>query len=38
MLLTPNMQVNKITDITIDILRENNIQAMIVDVDNTLID
>ena len=38
MLLTPNMQVNKITDITIDILRENNIQAMILDVDNTLID
>ena len=38
MLLTPNMQVNKITDITIQILEENNIQAMILDVDNTLID
>ena len=38
MLLTPNMQVNKITDITIQILKENNIQAMILDVDNTLID
>lgn len=38
MLLTPNMQVSKITDITIDILKENNIQAMILDVDNTLID
>ena len=38
MLLTPNMQVNKITDITIQILEKNNIQAMILDVDNTLID
>ena len=38
MLLTPNLQVNKITDITIKILKENNIQAMILDVDNTLID
>ena len=38
MLLTPDMQVNKITDITIEMIRENNIKAMILDVDNTLID
>ena len=38
MLLTPNMQVRKITDITIEMLRENNIKGMILDVDNTLID
>jgi len=38
MLLTPNMQVRKITDITIEILRKNNIKGMILDVDNTLID
>lgn len=38
MLLTPNMQVRKITDITIEILKENNIKGMILDVDNTLID
>ena len=38
MLLTPNMQVRKITDITIEMLRKNNIKGMILDVDNTLID
>ena len=38
MLLTPNMQVRKITDITIETLKENNIKGMILDVDNTLID
>ena len=38
MLLTPNMQVRKITDITINMLKENNIKGMILDVDNTLID
>ena len=38
MLLTPNMQVRKITDITIKMLNENNIKGMILDVDNTLID
>ena len=38
MLLTPNMQVRKITDITIKMLKENNIKGMILDVDNTLID
>lgn len=38
MLLTPNMQVGKITDITIEMLKENNIKGMILDVDNTLID
>ncbi len=38
MLLTPNMQVRKITDITIEMLKENDIKGMILDVDNTLID
>ena len=38
MLLTPNMQVRKITDISIEMLKENNIKGMILDVDNTLID
>ena len=38
MLLTPKMQVRKITDITIEMLRKNNIKGMILDVDNTLID
>lgn len=38
MLLTPNMQVRKITDITIEMLKDNNIKGMILDVDNTLID
>ena len=38
MLLTPNMQVKKITDISIEMLKENNIKGMILDVDNTLID
>ena len=38
MLLTPNLQVRKITDITIKMLNENNIKGMILDVDNTLID
>lgn len=38
MLLTPNMQVRKITDITTEMLKENNIKGMILDVDNTLID
>ena len=37
MLLKPNMQVDKITDITIEMLKENDIQGMILDVDNTLI-
>ena len=38
MLLTPNMQVRKITDITIEMLKDNNIKGMILDVDNTIID
>ena len=38
MLLTPNLQVRKITDITIEMLKENDIKGMILDVDNTLID
>ena len=38
MLLKPDMQVDKITDITIDMLNNNNIKALILDSDNTLID
>ena len=38
MLLTPNLQVRKITDITIEMLKDNNIKGMILDVDNTIID
>lgn len=38
MLLKPKMQVNKITDITIEMLNEKNIKALILDSDNTLID
>lgn len=37
MLLKPKMQVKKITDITIQMLKENNIKAIILDSDNTLI-
>lgn len=38
MLLKPHIQVNKITDITIELLKENNIKGLILDVDNTIID
>lgn len=38
MLLKPDMQVDKITDITIEMLNNNNIKALILDSDNTLID
>ncbi len=38
MIFYPKFYFKKITDITIDFLRENEIQALILDVDNTLID
>lgn len=38
MLLKPDIQVDKITDITIDILNHNHIKAILLDSDNTLID
>ena len=38
MLLKPDMRVDKITDITIEMLKSNNIKAVILDSDNTLID
>lgn len=38
MLLKPDMQVDKITDITIEMLNNNNIKALMLDSDNTLID
>ena len=36
--ITPNLYLNKVEDISIDILNKNNIKALILDVDNTLID
>ena len=38
MILYPNKYFEKITDISIDFLKNNNINALILDVDNTLID
>lgn len=38
MLLKPDMRVDKITDIPIEMLKSNNIKAVILDSDNTLID
>lgn len=37
-MLKPKAQFNKVTDVTADFLKENNIKAVILDVDNTLID
>lgn len=37
-MLYPKFYCNKITDITVEFLKENNIKALILDVDNTLID
>lgn len=36
--LYPNADFDKVSDITIDFLKKNNIRALILDVDNTLID
>ena len=38
MILYPNQYFDKVTDITIEFLKENNIYGLILDVDNTLID
>ena len=38
MMLYPKLYVNSVKEITIDILRKNNIKGLILDVDNTLID
>jgi len=38
MFLYPNYYCDKVTDITIELLKENNIKGLILDVDNTLID
>ena len=37
-MLKPNAQFNKITDISADFLKKNNIKGLILDLDNTLID
>ena len=37
-MLKPKEQFDKVTDITVDFLRKNNIKAVILDVDNTLMD
>ena len=36
--LYPKFYCDRITDINVDFLRENNIKALILDVDNTLLD
>ena len=38
MLIYPNKYLKNVKEITIELLRENNIKALILDVDNTLID
>lgn len=38
MLLYPNKHLNKVEDITIEFLQKNKIKALILDIDNTLID
>lgn len=38
MIIYPNFYFNKITEIKIEFLKENNIKALILDVDNTLLD
>ena len=37
-MLKPKAQFEKITDITVNFFRKNNIKAVILDVDNTLMD
>ena len=37
-LLYPNLYIEKVEQITIDLLKKNNLDALILDVDNTLID
>lgn len=38
MILYPDYYCNKVTDIKLDLLKENNIKGLMLDVDNTLID
>ena len=38
MLIYPKTYVENVTKITIEFLRENNLKALILDIDNTLID
>lgn len=38
MILYPDYYCNKVTDITIELLKQNNIKGLILDIDNTLID
>lgn len=38
MILYPKLYLNKVTDITINILKKHNIKGLILDVDNTLLD
>ena len=38
MLLYPKLYCQKVTDIKVEYLKENNIKALILDVDNTLLD
>ncbi len=38
MILYPKLYCDKVTDITVEYLLDNGIKAMILDVDNTLID
>ena len=37
-MIYPNLYLNKVEEITVDILNKNKIKALILDVDNTLID
>ena len=36
MLIKPHIKLNRITDITLQVLKDNNIKGLILDVDNTL--
>lgn len=38
MIIYPNIYLNNVKDITIELLKENNIKGLLLDVDNTLID
>ncbi|MDE5831269.1 MAG: hypothetical protein K2H53_06790 [Clostridia bacterium] len=38
MLIYPNAYLENVTKITIEFLRENNLEGIILDIDNTLID
>ena len=38
MILYPNKYFDKVTDITVEFLKQNNIKGLVLDIDNTLID